>query len=197
MAVLCNNRQLTRFAALITAQPCPLDWKVNDESQTAVGVSVKYFSRLSRDESRSNYYDLDVAPKLVLNNTSFTRGNSLKLLNHTFHYDLRKYSFPARIVNVWNSLPNTIVQATSIDIIIFFIYIFMSTNKFDWNLIHSKTDLIGFAKIKNLSMIDYTADLIGAGSRASKQASIFICQINKDIYNINVWHTRAGCQKSP
>ena len=31
-----------------------------------------------------DYYDLDVAPKLVLNNTSFTRGNSLKLLNHTF-----------------------------------------------------------------------------------------------------------------
>ena len=58
-----------------------------------------------------NYYDLDVAPKLVLNNTSFTRGNSLKLINHTFHYDLglRKYSFPARIVNVWNSLPNTVV----------------------------------------------------------------------------------------
>ena len=27
-----------------------------------------------------NYYDLDVAPKLVLNNTSFTRGNSLKSL---------------------------------------------------------------------------------------------------------------------
>jgi len=85
-----------------------------------------------------DYYDLDVAPKLVLNNTSFTRGNSLKLLNHTFRYDLRKYSFLARIVNVWNSLPNTVVQATS-------------------TLIHSK----------NLEFkYDYTADLIGAGSRS-------------------------------
>jgi len=29
---------------------------------------------------------------------SDTRGNKYKLLNHTFHYDTRKYSFTARIV---------------------------------------------------------------------------------------------------
>jgi len=40
-----------------------------------------------------NYYDSDVAPKLTLNNASVTRGNSLKLLNQSFHYDIRKYSF--------------------------------------------------------------------------------------------------------
>jgi len=86
-----------------------------------------------------NYYDLDVAPKLVLNNTSFNQsiktGNSLKLLNHTFRYDLRKYSFPARIVNVWNSLLNSTLLSRLL------------------RLIHSKTDWIGFGKIKNLSMI--------------------------------------------
>jgi len=45
-----------------------------------------------------NYYDSDVASKLTLNrpNTSVTRGNNLKPLNQSFHYDLRKYSFPAR-----------------------------------------------------------------------------------------------------
>jgi len=32
-----------------------------------------------------NYYDSDVAPKLTLNNVSVTRGNSLKLLNQSFH----------------------------------------------------------------------------------------------------------------
>jgi len=38
-----------------------------------------------------NYYDSEVAPKLTLNNNaSVTRGNSLKLLNQSFHYDLRK-----------------------------------------------------------------------------------------------------------
>ena len=50
-----------------------------------------------------NYYDSDVAPKLTLNNTPVTRGNSLKLLNQSFHSDLQKYSFPARVVNIWNS----------------------------------------------------------------------------------------------
>ena len=38
------------------------------------------------------YYDSEVAPKLTLNNASVTRGSSLKLLNQSFHYDLRKYS---------------------------------------------------------------------------------------------------------
>jgi len=46
---------------------------------------------------------------------SVTRGNSLKLLNQSFHYDLRKYSFPARVVNTWNSLSNVVVLASSLD----------------------------------------------------------------------------------
>ena len=90
-----------------------------------------------------NYYD--VAPKLVLNNTSFTKRNSLKLLNHTFRYDLRKYSFPARIVNLWNSLPNTVVQAASIDTFKNRLDRFWENQEFKY---------------------DYTADLIGAGSRS-------------------------------
>ena len=60
-----------------------------------------------------NYYDSEVAPKLTLNNVSVTRGNSLKLLNQSFHYDLRKYSFPARVVNIWNSLPNVVTYIFS------------------------------------------------------------------------------------
>ena len=57
------------------------------------------------------YYDSEVAPKLTLNNASVTRGNSLKLFNQSFHYGLRKYSFPARVVNIWNSLPNVVIHA--------------------------------------------------------------------------------------
>ena len=50
-------------------------------------------------------YDSSVAPDLI-RNTSATRGNKYKLLNHTFHYNFRKFSFAARIVNIiWNSLP--------------------------------------------------------------------------------------------
>ena len=61
-----------------------------------------------------NYYDSEVAPKLTLNNAWVTRGNSLKLLNQSFHYDLRKYSFPARVVNIWNSLPNVVLYEIKI-----------------------------------------------------------------------------------
>ena len=53
-----------------------------------------------------NYYDSNVAPKLTLNNASITKGNSLKLLNLSFHYDLRKYSFPACVVNDGRSVLN-------------------------------------------------------------------------------------------
>jgi len=37
-----------------------------------------------------------------------------KLLNHTFHYDTRKYSYSARIVNTWNSLPNSVVEVDTV-----------------------------------------------------------------------------------
>ena len=77
------------------------------------------------------YYDSDVAPKLTLNNASVTRGNSLKLLNQSFHYDLRKFSFPARVFNIWNSLPTVMLLIG----------------------LHLKTDFIGSGVIKMLNMI--------------------------------------------
>jgi len=92
-----------------------------------------------------NYYDCEVASKLTLNNVSVTSGNSLKILSRSFHYDLRKYSFPARVVNIWNSLPNVVVLASSLDIF---------KNRLDrfW----------GNQGVK----YDYTAELTGAGSRS-------------------------------
>ena len=49
------------------------------------------------------------------NNRVDTRGNKYKLLNKSFHYDIRKYSFKARTINIWNSLPNKIVDAESVN----------------------------------------------------------------------------------
>ena len=46
---------------------------------------------------------------------SITRGHSLKLVNNRYHYDLRKYSFAPRIVNVWNSLPEIVISADTTD----------------------------------------------------------------------------------
>jgi len=64
-----------------------------------------------------NIYDTKVSPNLRYYPKSNTRGNKYKLLNHMFHYDLRRYSFSARIVNIWNSLPNTVVD---VDIVCLF-----------------------------------------------------------------------------
>ena len=59
-----------------------------------------------------NCYDADVVVKLRLNynNRILTRGNEFYLENYTFHYNVRKYSFCPRIVNIWNSLPNYVVD---------------------------------------------------------------------------------------
>ena len=49
---------------------------------------------------------------------SITRGSrSLKLVNDNdrYHYDLRKFSFAPRIVNVWNSLPEIVISAGTRD----------------------------------------------------------------------------------
>ena len=44
-----------------------------------------------------------------------TRGNKYKLLNCTFCHDLQKYYFFARIIDIWNSLPNYVVDVSTIN----------------------------------------------------------------------------------
>jgi len=61
-----------------------------------------------------NIYDAKVSPQLMLNERANTRGNNYKLLNHTFHYSVHKH-FSACIVNIWNSLPNSVVEACSVN----------------------------------------------------------------------------------
>jgi hypothetical protein len=61
------------------------------------------------------FYDKRVSPLLVMSDFHKTRGNSLKLLTERSKYDLRKYSFTSRIVNVWNSLPDTVICALSLN----------------------------------------------------------------------------------
>jgi len=61
-----------------------------------------------------NISDLALRPKLRYNPKSNTRGNKYKLLKHTFHYDTRKYSFTARIVNIWNSPSNSVVDVDTV-----------------------------------------------------------------------------------
>jgi hypothetical protein len=48
---------------------------------------------------------------LDISRSHITRGNALKLVKHQSRRDIRKYSFTNRIVDLWNSLPNHIVEA--------------------------------------------------------------------------------------
>jgi len=84
----------------------------------------------------NNVYDNRVATSLSYN-TSVTRGNKLKLQNQSFNHNFRNFFFSARIINIWNSLPNYIVDVQSIDV--FKVHL----DKFDW-----------------------TADLTGTGDRS-------------------------------
>lgn len=59
--------------------------------------------------------DESVAPALLLNKQSITRGHEYKLATHRTRYDLRKHFFTNRIVNVWNGLTDKVVNAQSVD----------------------------------------------------------------------------------
>ena len=53
-------------------------------------------------------YDYKVTPEFIYNINKVTTGNNFGLSNNRSHYDLRKFSFTTRIVNIWNSLPNAV-----------------------------------------------------------------------------------------
>ena len=60
-------------------------------------------------------YDEQVAPNLKMSQNVRTRGNTFKLETLRARYDRRKYFFTDRIVCVWNSLPDIVVNAASVD----------------------------------------------------------------------------------
>ena len=39
----------------------------------------------------------------------------MKLVNWRCHYDLRKYSFAVRVVNIWNRLPDSVISANNVN----------------------------------------------------------------------------------
>jgi len=63
----------------------------------------------------NNFYHLQAAVKLNFNTFSTTRGNKYKLQKSSCHYNIRKYSFSSRVVNMWNSLPNDMVETDTIN----------------------------------------------------------------------------------
>ena len=70
--------------------------------------------------------------------------NDFRLSKNRSHYDFRKLSFSNRIVNIWNNLPNAIVDVDSVDL--------------------SKSILDNFWMFQDVKY-DYTANLAGTGDR--------------------------------
>jgi hypothetical protein len=49
-----------------------------------------------------------------LNTTSNTRGHSKKMKIKTSRLNVRKYTFVVRFVEIWNSLPESVIQAKTV-----------------------------------------------------------------------------------
>jgi len=63
----------------------------------------------------NNHYYYETNKLLTLHEDSHTRGNQLKLLKKRTRLDIRKHSFSNRVVNIWNSLPNSVISAKTIN----------------------------------------------------------------------------------
>ena len=74
-----------------------------------------------------------------------TRGNNYKLIQRLCHYDLRKLSFSNRVIPIWNSLPNYVVSADTI------------------NTFNNRLDK--FWSYQEV-LYDYNTDLYGIGNRS-------------------------------
>ena len=53
---------------------------------------------------------------LKFSNNKNTRGNHYKLYHNQSKYDIRKYFFTNRVVDIWNSLPDYVVEVDSSNI---------------------------------------------------------------------------------
>ena len=54
---------------------------------------------------------------MIYNINKVTWGNDFRLSKNTSHYDLRKFSFTNRIVNIWKRLPNAVVDVDPLDLL--------------------------------------------------------------------------------
>ena len=55
------------------------------------------------------------SPALELNRDAITRGNSMKLTKTRSRLNIRGNYFSKRVVNLWNSLPEEVITAPSVD----------------------------------------------------------------------------------
>ena len=66
----------------------------------------KFLKGINKTDSRQWFH---------LSNNVRTRGHRLKLIKNRSRLDIRKNFFSQRVVNDWNSLPEVVVEAESIN----------------------------------------------------------------------------------
>jgi len=86
---------------------------------------------------------LEAVVKMNFNTFSTTRRNKYKLQKSSCHYNIRKYSFGSRLVNMWNSLPNDVAEVDTINTI---------------------KNRLGKYWFNQDILVNFNADLIGTGS---------------------------------
>ena len=62
----------------------------------------------------NNIYDSRVTNFLSKNNFSTTRGHNFKLFVQHANFNIRKWFFSIRIVDIWNRLPSNVVNASNV-----------------------------------------------------------------------------------
>jgi len=68
-----------------------------------------------RGDMIERYKIKTASPELKLNVSTKTRGNKYKLDTYRTKYDLRKYFFTNRIINIWNSLTDYVVMSKTVN----------------------------------------------------------------------------------
>ena len=70
---------------------------------------------LCSDVIIGKYVEICASIKFNFKPVGSTRSNKFKLRKEMCRYDIRKYSFCYGVVNVWNSLPDYVVEADSVN----------------------------------------------------------------------------------
>jgi len=73
--------------------------------------------------------------QFTMSNISITRGNQFGIQLTHIHYNLRKHIFTKKVIDIWNSMPNEIVPADSINILKSRLdkFWYNQNLKFDWS----------------------------------------------------------------
>ena len=96
------------------------DYKIYDDRLKVYKLPTLHYRQIHGDiievyKIITGKYEGVVAPRLERDVVSVTRGNALRLKKFRVRVHLRKYSFTNRVVSIWNSSPNKVMLADSVN----------------------------------------------------------------------------------